>query len=608
SQSSQTACRMLAVALRLLQRMPETADSVRAWDWQTSLSALMGPEHDARVRILACECLSLVRGLTDSGRSQLLLHSAVSDSALVAELRSWAVYGQQQFDLAAEEQMVEQNRCSFEHGLWKKLSNSADGSGNGDSEAGGRFSWLSDSDLCGCVANVGGVLLHAHEPATGAAAPAFVLTPAVTANVHEIALATSRREPVLLQGPAGSGKTALVEWVAQRTGHELVTIHLSSSMDAKVLLGNYVTTQKAGDFEWRAGLLTTAVSEGRWVLVEDIDLAPPDVVQTLVPLLESHTLFVASRGEAIRAHIRFRLFATLSTHARGSGSRVGMDGLLGSSIWTRVQIGSLEQEMPLIIAGVFPGLAPHAETLAAAFAQVADAVSASSGAAIGRSSAPVLSTRDLIKWCTRLQAYGANDAFRLFQEAVDAFAMREADYERWRALAHRIGAVFTIAAQRIDNFADQYAPEAARVGSELRIGRARLRISGPTPDERMPFADTRHSRCLLERIATCVQLGEPVLLSGETGTGKTTVVQHLAALAGRSLAVFNLSQQSDSSDLLGGFRPVDIALVALQLRETFDPLFARTVSVRKNAAFLDSVRVAHGRRDWRRLAGLFGAA
>ncbi|KAJ2771065.1 AAA ATPase midasin, partial [Coemansia linderi] len=220
-----------------------------------------------------------------------------------------------------------------------------------------------------------------------------------------------------------------------------------------------------------------------------------------------------------------------------------------------------------------------------------------------------LSTSDLIKWCTRLNKHGsANDHFLVFQEAVDAFTMKESDYARWRALIIRVGAVFGISRQRVDNFADQHSPTVSTTGAVLKVGRATLPIDSGASSDRMPFADTHHSRCLLERIAACVQLAEPTLLSGETGTGKTTVVQHLATLAGRPLAVFNLSQQSDSSDLLGGFRPVDISLIALRLRETFDALFARTFSKDKNAEFLEKVRVAHGKKDWRRLALLFNAA
>ena len=46
-----------------------------------------------------------------------------------------------------------------------------------------------------------------------------------------------------------------------------------------------------------------------------------------------------------------------------------------------------------------------------------------------------------------------------------------------------------------------------------------------------------------------------MLLVGETGTGKTTAVQQLALMLGRTLVVHNLNQQSDSSELIGGFRP-----------------------------------------------------
>lgn len=47
------------------------------------------------------------------------------------------------------------------------------------------------------------------------------------------------------------------------------------------------------------------------------------------------------------------------------------------------------------------------------------------------------------------------------------------------------------------------------------------------------FAATRPSAVLLEQLAVCVSRGEPVLLVGETGTGKTSTVQYLAKLTGK---------------------------------------------------------------------------
>lgn len=48
------------------------------------------------------------------------------------------------------------------------------------------------------------------------------------------------------------------------------------------------------------------------------------------------------------------------------------------------------------------------------------------------------------------------------------------------------------------------------------------------------FAATRPAAVLLEQLAMCVAKGEPVLLVGETGTGKTSTVQHLARVTGES--------------------------------------------------------------------------
>jgi len=58
------------------------------------------------------------------------------------------------------------------------------------------------------------------------------------------------------------------------------------------------------------------------------------------------------------------------------------------------------------------------------------------------------------------------------------------------------------------------------------------------------------------------------------------------------LVVFNLTQQSESSDLLGGFRPVSATSVGTALVRRFVALFTRTFSARANAPFLDRVRRA----------------
>lgn len=105
------------------------------------------------------------------------------------------------------------------------------------------------------------------------------------------------------------------------------------------------------------------------------------------------------------------------------------------------------------------------------------------------------------------------------------------------------------------------------------------------------FADTRLACNLVERLAVAVDNQEPVLLVGETGTGKTSSIQRLARMAGRRLRVLNLNQQSDSVDLLGGFKPVDTRALINPVRERFEGLFARTFRLETNRQFLGHIQV-----------------
>ena len=100
----------------------------------------------------------------------------------------------------------------------------------------------------------------------------------------------------------------------------------------------------------------------------------------------------------------------------------------------------------------------------------------------------------------------------------------------------------------------------------------------------------------------CVARNEPMLLVGETGVGKTVVIQRLASMIGKTLVVQNMSLQTDSTDLLGGFRPVEIRQIARQMYESFMELF---VSRQQNSEFLNYVTSAFEKSQWKKLSQCF---
>lgn len=63
-------------------------------------------------------------------------------------------------------------------------------------------------------------------------------------------------------------------------------------------------------------------------------------------------------------------------------------------------------------------------------------------------------------------------------------------------------------------------------------------------------------RKLAVMVAKSIQFNEPVLLVGNTGGGKTTVCQLLAEMQSQQLFTVNCHLHTESSDFIGGLRPV----------------------------------------------------
>lgn len=88
-------------------------------------------------------------------------------------------------------------------------------------------------------------------------------------------------------------------------------IQLGDQTDSKMLLGQYRCTDVPGEFVWQAGVLTQAVINGYWLLLEDLDSCTQDVCMLLSNLLENNFLTVPGFRDCIPISPGFQLFVTL---------------------------------------------------------------------------------------------------------------------------------------------------------------------------------------------------------------------------------------------------------------------------------------------------------
>ncbi|KAL2820361.1 hypothetical protein BJX63DRAFT_311719 [Aspergillus granulosus] len=490
-----------------------------------------------------------------------------------------------------------------------------------DSESLSRVEQLRDY-LTSRTAEICGVLIPRQND-TSITPSSIVKTSTAVKNMRRIATALITPAPILLVGLPNSGKTTLINDVAATMGQaeSMVTLHLNEQTDAKSLLGMYSTSSATGSFAWQPGVLTKAAREGRWILIEDLDRAPSEVIGLILPIIEKGELTIASRRERIKCAEGFKIIATMKSSYNVAGEEVAPStAILGSRLWNRVPIDPLTlDEIQQVIAQKFPLLEPRVPTVMNVYQRLCSSFHGSLAIKSSQGRTPGL--RDLIKLCSRmhkrLQRLGVKTGFEatpegtddeIFLDIVDIFLSFLPDSTLSDALALVIAEALQISPQRTRFSLHERTPTLSDQGSSLILGREICRkVKVPSGSiSRMAaassrFATTRAALKLMEQVAASIEMAEPVLLVGETGIGKTTVIQHLASLMRQKLTVVNLSQQSESTDLLGGFKPVNIRTMAIPMFDEFSSLFELTFSAKKNQKFLSSIskKVASG--NWVRL-------
>jgi midasin len=484
--------------------------------------------------------------------------------------------------------------------------------------------------LAARTADIGGVLVPKVRWETHPVESVLVKTSTVAHNLQKIAKALLQPKPILLVGLPNSGKTSLVNDIAKSMGQgsSLVTLHLNEQTDAKSLLGMYATSSMTGNFAWQPGVLTKAAREGRWLLIEDFDRAPSEVIGLMLPIIEKGELIIPSRKERIKCADGFRIIATMKSALNNKGEEIiPGHGLLGIRLWERIQINSLPlNEIRDVISQKYPLLSSRVPILMNVYDQLCSAFHSS--LAVRSSQGRTPGFRDLIKLCNRLHrrlerlgAKTGNEAFpesvqdEIFLDTVDVFLRYLPDKALSSKLSSIVAEVLQLSPQRAEFCLHERIPPYSNRESNFVLGRescTKMKVSKAAKlkfsEGSSRFAPTRAALKTMEQIAAAVQIAEPVLLVGETGIGKTAVIQQLASLMRQKLTVVNLSQQSESTDLLGGFRPVNLRSMAIPLLDEFNQLFEQTFSAKKNHKFLSSVAKSVTAGSWPRLVNLWHEA
>lgn len=73
------------------------------------------------------------------------------------------------------------------------------------------------------------------------------------------------------------------------------------------------------------GVLIDAMRKGYWIILDELNLAPTDVLEALNRLLDDNReLFIAETQEVVKAHPRFMLFATQNPPGLYGGRKVSL--------------------------------------------------------------------------------------------------------------------------------------------------------------------------------------------------------------------------------------------------------------------------------------------
>ena len=152
----------------------------------------------------------------------------------------------------------------------------------------------------------------------------FILTSNAEERIQKLFNQLQSNIPVMLEGPTGTSKTKTVQVICDLLETEPVRINLSSETTIEDLMGK-LTADKENSFSgfsYKKGSFTEAYSEGKILLLDEVNLAPNPVLQCMLSALDSDEITQYIPGVGLKKFARHPNFRIIATQNPKTGSFV----------------------------------------------------------------------------------------------------------------------------------------------------------------------------------------------------------------------------------------------------------------------------------------------
>ncbi|NBW97444.1 MAG: hypothetical protein EBR28_12130, partial [Planctomycetia bacterium] len=184
-----------------------------------------------------------------------------------------------------------------------------------------------------------------------------------------VAIAADAGMPCALEGDTAVAKTTAVLWIAHLCRQDAVRLNLNGQSDTGELVGRFVpSTEPAPAPQWafREGIVPRAMRAGDWVILDELNLAEPQVLERLNPVLEQPATLVLSENAGVRFGAggdipvadSFRIFATMNPATYSGRSVLSPAFRDRFNLWNSLEAPG-ETEYRALLARLVHGVQPE---------------------------------------------------------------------------------------------------------------------------------------------------------------------------------------------------------------------------------------------------------